>query len=174
MEALYKAYKGKVQFFLVYTREIHPTRAKPSKEVLEKQAAGKVRDPKTVAQHGSIKDRVIAADACMKGLKMTIPTLLDNMENTFTKTYAGMPAGTAVVDINGKIAYWNHGAPNGARPKNAKSVLDKLIAADGGAIPEKWAPVKVPSDKPTAGSTTRPAQPAQPARPAQAGDTKAK
>jgi hypothetical protein len=159
VEALYKAYKDKVQFFLVYTREIHPTRTKPSKEVLEKQAAGKYRDPKTVAQHTSINDRVIAADACMKGLMMTIPTLLDDMKDTYRKTYAGMPAGTVVVDINGKIAYWNHGAPNGARPKNAKPVIDKLIAAGGAAIPAKWAPVRVYTDGPKKSPTTKPAKP---------------
>jgi hypothetical protein len=148
VEALYKAYKDKVQFFLIYTREIHPTRSKPSKEVLAKQAAGKYRAPRTVSQHESITDRVIAADACMKGLKMTIPTLLDDMKDTYKNTYAGMPAGTAVIDINGKIAYWNHGAPSGARPKSAEPVIKKLLAAGGGAIEKKWPPVRVYTDGP--------------------------
>ncbi len=158
MEALYKAYKGKVQFLLIYTREIHPSRSKPSKEVLDKQAAGGSRSPRTVSQHTSMDDRVIAADACMKGLKLTIPTLLDNMDNTFTKTYAGMPGGTTVVDINGKITYWNHGSPAGVRPKNAEVAIKKLLAEGGGAIPEKWAPVKLPAAKSDGAPTTRPAK----------------
>jgi len=91
---------------------------------------------------------MIAADKCMKGLKLTIPILLDTMENGFLKAYGGIPAGTAVIDINGKIAYWNPGAPNGCKPKNAEETIKKLLADGGGAIPEKWAPVRVPQEKP--------------------------
>ena len=91
---------------------------------------------------------MIAAEKCMKGLKLSLPFLLDSMDNAFVKAYGGIPAGTAVVDINGKIAYWNPGAPTGCRPKNAEAAIKKLLAAGGGAIAAKWAPVKVPQDKP--------------------------
>ena len=90
---------------------------------------------------------MIAAEKCMKGLKLSLPFLLDSMDNAFVKAYGGIPAGTAVVDINGKIAYWNPGAPTGCRPKNAEAAIKKLLAAGGGAIADKWAPVKVPQDK---------------------------
>ena len=141
METLYKAYKGKAQFFLVYTREIHPSAKKSSPP---RRPGG----PTGITQHTSMKERVIAADKCMKGLKLSIPFLLDTMDNSFLKAYGGIPAGTAVIDINGKLAYWNPGAPNGCRPPQAKEALDKLLANGGGAIPAKWAPVKIPSDKP--------------------------
>jgi len=145
VETLYKAYKGKAQFFLVYTREIHPTAKKSSSS----SGRGSTRRRSVViAQHTNIKERVIAADKCMKGLKLTIPCLLDTMDNAFLKAYGGIPAGTAVIDINGKIAYWNPGAPNGCRPKNAEDALKKLLAAGGAAIPAKWAPIKVPQPKP--------------------------
>lgn len=141
METLYKAYKGKVQFFLVYTREIHPAAKKDS-------PARRADGPKGITQHTTAQERVIAADKCMKGLKLTIPFLLDTMDNAFLKAYGGIPAGTAVIDINGKIAYWNPGAPNGCKPPEAKVAIDKLLAGGGGAIPEKWSPVKIPQDKP--------------------------
>ena len=146
MEALYKAYKDKAQFFLIYTREIHPSRS-TSTGATGAQASRYSRGP-AITQHTSMNDRIIAADKCMKGLKFTIPILLDDMDNTFTKTYSGMPAGTTVIDINGKIAYWNRGAPTGARPPLAEAALKKLLAAGGGPIPEKWAAVKMPRPKP--------------------------
>ena len=141
METLYKAYKGKAQFFLVYTREIHPSANKTSPP---RRPGG----PTGITQHTSIKERMIAADKCMKGLKLTLPFLLDTMDNAFLKAYGGIPAGTAVIDINGKIAYWNPGAPTGCKPKNAEETLKKILAGGGGAIGEKWAPVKIPQDKP--------------------------
>jgi len=158
VETLYKAYKGKVQFFLVYTREIHPARRTSPSSSGDRPSPSR-KGPAGITQHTSMKDRVIAADKCMKGLKLTIPFLLDTMDNSFLKAYGGIPAGTAVIDINGKLAYWNPGAPNGCRPKNAEEAVKKLLANGGGAIPAKWAPVKVPPDK----ARKTPAKAAKPA-----------
>ena len=145
---MYKAYKGKVQFFLVYTREIHPSAKKKTSPPDADKRPSRSRGGPSIAQHTSMNERVIAADKCIKGLKLTIPFLLDTMDNAFVKAYGGIPAGTAVVDIDGKIAYWNPGAPTGCKPKNAEETIKKLLAKGGGAIPAKWAPVKVPQDKP--------------------------
>ena len=142
METLYKAYKDKVQFLLVYLREAHPSRSTDSRD------KSRIRKPSKggldIAQHTSMKERVIAADKCMAKLKMTIPILLDEMDSPFLKAYGGSPAGTAVIDIRGKIAYWNRGAPNGCKPKEAEKTIKKLLADGGGAVPAKWAKVKVP------------------------------
>ena len=149
MESLYKAYKGKVQFFLVYIREAHPSRSGPG--------GGRSRfGGVSITQHKTLKERMIAADQCMKGLKLTIPILLDTMDGSYLKAFGGLPAGTTVVDIDGKIAYWNRGSPGGCKPTNAEAALKKLLAAGGGAIPEKWAQVKVPPD-PRRKATSRPA-----------------
>jgi hypothetical protein len=151
MESLYKAYKGKAQFFLIYTREIHPSRkTSKSSDKAAKSSGGRPsrrrrrRSGPAISQHTSLKERMLAADKCTKGLKLTIPILLDTMGNAYLKMYGGIPAGTSVIDIDGKIAYWNRGAPSGCKPKNAKAALKKLLADGGGAIQEKWDPVKVP------------------------------
>ena len=133
-------YKDKVQFFLVYTREIHPTN--------DDSKSSRRRGGPPITQHETLEDRKIAADKCMKGLKLTIPTLLDTMDNTFLKAYGGIPAGTCVVDIDGKVAYWNRGAPNGCKPDEARKAIKKLLEAGGAAVPTKWAAVKVPQEAP--------------------------
>ena len=153
MESLYKAYKGKVQFFLVYTREIHPSSGKPAKS----SGARPSRSGPAITQHTTLQERMLAAGKCVQGLKLAIPILLDTMDNSYLKAYGGIPAGTAVIDIDGKIASWNPGAPTGCKPKNAEETLKKLLANGGGAILEKWAPVKVPPDP-------APKPPAQPAK----------
>lgn len=152
---MYEAYKGQVQFFLVYIRKAHPARDKPTSP----PAGGRTPSPRdrlAITQHKTLKERMIAADKCMKGMKLTIPILLDTMEGSYLKAFDGFQAGTTVVDINGKIAYWNRGQPRGCQPKNAETALKKLLANGGGAVKEKWADVKVPPD-PRPGPTTRPA-----------------
>ena len=161
MEALYKAYKGKAQFFLVYLREAHPSRARPSGGTSQAKAPARRPGRVSIAQHKTMSDRVIAADKCMKGLELTIPILLDSIEGDFIKAYTGFQAGTVVIDIDGEIAYWTRGGPWGCKPAEAEATLKKLIAGGGPAIAEKWADVKIPSDKPAGKKkstpTTRPA-----------------
>ena len=99
---------------------------------------------------------LISSAPARKDLKLAIPILLDDMGNAYLKAFGGSPAGTAVVDINGKVAYWNRGQPRGCQPRNAETALKKLLANGGGAVKEKWADVKVPPD-PRPGPTTRPA-----------------
>ena len=145
-QALYEAYKGDVQFLLIYIREAHPSRSEdPADKPRIRKPPGKDLD---IAQPRTMDERLLAADKCMKGLKLTLPTLLDDMDNPFLKAYGGSPAGTAVVDIDGKIAYWTPGRPDGCKPKDAEAVLKKLLAAGGEAVPAKWADVKLPRDAP--------------------------
>lgn len=161
MEALYKAYKGKAQFFLVYLREAHPSPDKSRVQTPQAKAQKKRFGDLGIAQPKTMAERVIAADKCMKGLKLTIPILLDSIEGDFIKAYTGFQAGTVVIDIDGKIAYWTRGGPWGCKPAEAEATLKKLIAGGGSAIEDKWADVKIPSDKPTGKTkrtpTTRPA-----------------
>ena len=97
----------------------------------------------------------------MKGLKMKIPILLDSIEGDYIKAYTGFQAGTVVIDIDGHVAYWTRGAPNGCKPSEAEAALKKLLASGGAAIADKWADVKIPSDKPASDKkhppTTQPA-----------------
>jgi len=155
VETLYKAYKDKAQIFLVYIREAHPAPEKAQAD----RPAGKQQPQRAanvaIAQPKTIDERAIAADKCMKGLNMTIPILLDPIEGDYLKAYGGWPAGTVVIDIDGKVVHWTRGAPSGARPKDAEAALKKLIAAGGAAIEEKWKPVKI---SPATQPATQPAK----------------
>jgi hypothetical protein len=148
VETLYKAYKDKAQFFLVYIREAHPSPEKGQADEQRAKEQLKRFGDKGITQPRTMDERLIAADKCMKDLKLTIPILLDSIEGDYLKAYGGFQAGTVVIDIDGKIAYWTRGAPNGAKPAEAEAALKKLLSAGGGAITEKWADVKMPAEKP--------------------------
>jgi len=74
--------------------------------------------------------------------------LIDTMDGAAEKAYGGWPAGTAVVDLEGKIALSSRG-PSGARPKEAEKALKAILAAqakgkaEGGA---KESPRPKPGD----------------------------
>ena len=130
---MYKAYKDKAQFYMVYIREAHPARS----------ATTKNRHGPNITQHKDMKERVIAATKCIQDLKLSLPTLIDEMTGGFQTKYGGFPAGTNIIDIDGKVAFTSRG-PRGAQPKNAKPVLDKLIA-QGGRLSGKPAPAAKPA-----------------------------
>ena len=145
MDALYKAYKDnrKIAFYFVYVREAHPTRATtaPSRT---KEGFG------DIGRHKSIESKVIAASKCMKGLKLTIPFLIDDLSGAAEKGYRGRPAATAVIDLDGKIAFHSRG-PSGVNPKAAEKTLKSLIARGGrvtGPV-RKW-PTTQPTTQPNA------------------------
>ncbi|MBI5724934.1 MAG: hypothetical protein HZA50_13320 [Planctomycetes bacterium] len=132
---MYEAYKGNenVVFYLVYVREIHPV----AKSAL---APGeKPKDPKDVAQAKNLDERILTASACMEGLKLTLPVLIDTMEGTADKAYSGVPSTTAVINTEGNVVFHSIG-PGGSQPKKAEEALKKL-----GLEP---APAKKPASQP--------------------------
>jgi len=123
MQALYEAYKDKVEFFFVYVREAHPVRQ-------GKEGGAEARSPKDIAQTRSLAERAMAATDCLRGLKVTLPVLIDTMDGKTVKGYGGHPAGTAVIDRDGRICFTSRG-PGGVKPKEAEKVLKELLANKG-------------------------------------------
>ena len=114
------AYKDnkKVAMFLVYVREAHPVR--------QRKTTGKPKTPQDITQPKTIEERVIAASACMEGLKLTLPVLIDTMKGTVGRAYKGVPGATAIVDLQGNIVFHSRG-PRGVQPRQADRVLKELL-----------------------------------------------
>lgn len=66
----------------------------------------------------------------MKDLKLTIPCLVDDMNNTAQKAYAGWPDRLYVVGKDGKVAFKGDLGPKGFKPAEAEAALKKLVEAD--------------------------------------------
>jgi hypothetical protein len=119
---LYVAYRDnpKVAVYLIYVREIHPV-----KEPQEPRA-GKPKGPSDITQHKTLDDRIMAASACREGLNLSLPILIDRMDGVVEKAYDGVPAATAIVDLNGNLVFHSHG-PNGVQPRKAEKVIRELL-----------------------------------------------
>ena len=109
-----------VAMFLIYVNEAHPVR--------DSQTApgAKPEWPSEIVRHKSLDDRVLAATACRKALKLSLPMLIDTMDGVVERAYYGVPAATAIVDLEGNIAFHSRG-PHGVQPKEADRVIKRLL-----------------------------------------------
>lgn len=116
---MYQAYKDKAAVYIVYILEAHPTDGW--------QVRANEQDRVLIEQHKNYEDRAKAAGSCMKDLKLSIPCLVDDMENTAQKAYAGWPDRLYVIDAEGKVVYQGGPGPRGFRPDEAERALKKLL-----------------------------------------------
>jgi hypothetical protein len=119
LEQLFEKYGKQVDFKLVYVREAHPSDgwALP---VNERQGI-EFTEPKTD------NERAKVAHACVKDLKISIPTVLDGLDNAVEKAYAGWPDRIYVIAKDGTIAYKGAPGPRGFVPAEAEKAVRKLL-----------------------------------------------
>jgi hypothetical protein len=121
LETLYREYKDQAQFFLVYVREAHASDARQSGS--NKRDGVIYKTPKTLGERAEI------ASDCVKSLKLSMPVLLDDMDNTVQRLYQGWPARSCIINPDGKIAFINNPGPRGVDPTVIEKALKPLLVA---------------------------------------------
>ena len=79
------------------------------------------KDPKTDDEREKV------AGDCAKALKLTIPMLIDDVQNTAQKAYAGWPDRLYVIGRDGKVAFRGELGPKGFKPADAEAALKKAL-----------------------------------------------
>lgn len=74
-------------------------------------------EPTTLARR-----REVAA-TCSSDLKLTIPRLVDDMQNTVDGLYAAWPERLFVIDSDGRVAYAGGQGPFGFKPEELEAWL---------------------------------------------------
>ena len=82
-----------------------------------------VADPKTLAERNKV------AKDFVKDFKVSLPVLVDSIDDAVGKAYSGWPDRLYVIDAAGKIAYVGGPGPGGFKPAEVPPVLV------GGAFP---------------------------------------
>ena len=116
---MYKKYKKKAEFFVIYIREAHPVDGWRSRG--NDREGIKVKQPKTE------NERITVASECARSLKLTIPFLIDNMKDEAQQSYAGWPDRFYVIDKKFKVAFRGDKGPRGFKPSEAEDALKKLL-----------------------------------------------
>lgn len=123
VDQIAQRYKDEALFLGVYVREAHPT---DGWRMESNDEAGV-----EFAQPKSYEERVNVANVCHEKLKMSIPLLVDEIDDRVGHAYSGMPARLYVIDTDGKIAYKSGRGPFGFKPGEMEQALVLLLVSGG-------------------------------------------
>lgn len=119
-EKLYDAYKGKAHFYIIYIREAHPTDGRRGRD-----NDFEVKSPTTD------EERRTVAKNFAEQLKVSIPILVDGVDDRVEKAYSSWPNRMCILDAKGNIIDKGAAGPGGvsSSARRAADVLDKLLSA---------------------------------------------
>lgn len=103
----------------IYVREAHPS---DGWRMVSNDKAGIV-----VAQPKTADERTKVAATCCTTLKITMPLLVDTIDDRVGHAYSGMPDRLYVIDASGRIAYQGGRGPFGFRPAEMEQSLMMLL-----------------------------------------------
>jgi Iodothyronine deiodinase len=87
------------------------------------------KDPltKDIFQPKNLADRNKVARTCCTALNITMPMVVDDMNDRIGHAYSGMPDRLYVIDAEGRIAYKGGRGPFGFRPAEMEQALAMAI-----------------------------------------------
>jgi hypothetical protein len=85
------------------------------------------KDGVIFAQPKTDVERTKVAGSCCTALKMTIPLLVDTIDDRVGHAYSGMPDRLYVIDRDGKVAYQGGRGPFGFKPGEMEQALVLLL-----------------------------------------------
>ena len=119
MEDLYKEYGKRVEVLLVYIREAHPKGDRLGGA--NRRLGIEIDQPQTHDQR-----QQVAAAMCEK-LEISLPTVIDNLDDRVNQAYNAFPDRIYLVGRGGKIAYQGGPGPFGFKPEELQAAIDKEI-----------------------------------------------
>lgn len=119
LNKLYKEYRDRAAFYIVYIQEAHPVDVWQLEDNLE--------DDVLVASTMTKEDRVQTAGMCVRNLGIELPALIDEPDNRVERAYTGWPDRIYVVNRDGAIDYKSGAGPFGFRPAELEASLKRLV-----------------------------------------------
>lgn len=108
-----------MSFLFVYVREAHPS---DGWQMDSNKEDGVIFDqPKADEERRSI------AQKCVSDLKLTMPCVVDGVDNRVDTLYVGWPERLYIIDADGRIAYAGQRGPWGFKPKEVARWLRKNV-----------------------------------------------
>jgi hypothetical protein len=83
-----------------------------------------IKDQVEYAQPQTYAEREGVANACTVGLRLSIPTLVDDLDNAADRAYNGWPERLYVLSAGGHVAYQGGKGPYGFDPEALHSFLE--------------------------------------------------
>lgn len=111
----YERYKDRADFYLIYLREAHASDGpRPARHV-------EIEQPQDQATRNKI------AGACSEALKLPMPVLVDDMQDTVGKAFHAHPDRLFIATAEGTIAYRGERGPRGFDVADMEKALERLL-----------------------------------------------
>ncbi len=119
---MYDELAEQLDFFVVYIAEAHTI---DGWQTESNEAEGiRVRQPTTLAERRAM------ASVCAEQLGLTIPTLVDGMDNAAFEAFSAWPERIYLIDSSGRVAYRGGPGPYEFKPEEAREALIELLRTE--------------------------------------------
>lgn len=116
---MHRRFGDQVEFFVVYIREAHPT---DEWQVESNESEGILfQQPTTLAARTEI------AQVCSLKLDLSIPTLIDDMENSTDRKYYTLPDRLYLIGRDGRVAYRGGPGPFGFVAAELERAIEEYL-----------------------------------------------
>lgn len=88
-----------------------------------------------IAQPRTFEERENVAAACVRDLRISIPCLVDDIEDTAARAYLAFPDRLFIVGLDGRIAFTGEQGPFGFKVKPMKKALLRELTRIGALEP---------------------------------------
>ena len=119
LNKLYRDYRDRAAFHVVYIQEAHPIDAWQDDDNL--------KDDVLVKSTTTEEERAEIAGICLAKLSIELPALVDDPDNRVERAYTAWPDRLYVIDRDGRIAYKSAAGPFGFKPAAVEEALKRLM-----------------------------------------------
>ncbi len=122
IEKLYRRYKDRATFVMIYVREAHPTNGWRTSDNDRPGVVG-------VATHQprTYEERAGVARSCARMMDLAFPMLVDTIDDRAGNLYSGMPGRLYIIDREGKVAFKSGRGPYLFKPAELEQSLILLL-----------------------------------------------
>jgi type I thyroxine 5'-deiodinase len=121
LNKLYREYRDRAAFYVVYIQEAHAIDGWQTEENLEEDVL--------VASTSTPEERMKVAGACLGKLQIGFPAVVDDADESVERAYTGWPDRLYVIDRDGRIAHKGGPGPYGFKPEEVEATLALLLQA---------------------------------------------
>src|SRR5688572_26343956 len=115
---MYEAFADRAAFLVVYIAEAH---AEDGWQTRSNREEGVV-----IRQHTTLDERRAAARRCARELSLSIPMLIDGMDDAAGRAFSAWPERIYIVGTDGRISYQGGHGPYDFHPEEARAALERL------------------------------------------------
>ena len=120
LNKLYRDYRDRIAFHVVYIEEAHPIDAW--------QVSDNTKESVLIASTKTAEERDSVANVCVVKLGIELPALIDEPDNRVERAYTAWPDRLYLINRDGTIAYKSAAGPFGFKPEDLEAALKRILS----------------------------------------------